>query len=484
MSVDHLVRRLPPDQCQPLGVPPAVLSLVAGDLRVDRMRRAVIEHRVSVTLCRTFPGLPLDCGPPRLRNVSPGSNWGRRMRIDFVLKRIGMVLILVWVAATLNFIGPRLTGKDPVKTRLLKQAVVGGYVQQGMDEMAKEYERKFGLDKPLWDQYVTYVADMSRFNFGPSIANYPRTVNEIMSDALPWTIILLGTTTAIAFVLGQFSGRGAGVAARAALSAVPAAAAADALGDAVLPARAGAAVCAGVSGCRCFRRSAGIRRGRCRRMTLGSSSTRSATRHCPRCRSSSPPLGFWALGMRAMMVTLQGEDSMMFAEAKGLKDRTLFLRYAMRNALLPQATALALALGEILSGAVLVEVVFGYPGRRQRALQRDQGLRLLPHPGHRLYHRDLDRPGDAAGRSRLSVARSAHSVREELSMCARRGDTCAETRISASVSSSCLCCCCSASSGRCSSMSKTPNRCRSHRSGRPRWGTRSAPTVRGATCWR
>jgi len=73
-------------------------------------------------------------------------------------------------------------------------------------------------------------------------------------------------------------------------------------------------------------------------------------------------IGFWALGMRAMMVMLQGEDSMIFAEAKGLKDRTLFMRYAVRNALLPQATALTLALGEILSGAVLVEVVFGYPG--------------------------------------------------------------------------------------------------------------------------
>src|SRR5207237_1919937 len=73
-------------------------------------------------------------------------------------------------------------------------------------------------------------------------------------------------------------------------------------------------------------------------------------------------IGFWALGMRAMMVTMLGEDSMIFAEAKGLKASTLFVRYAIRNALLPQTTALALALGEILSGAVLVEVVFGYPG--------------------------------------------------------------------------------------------------------------------------
>src|SRR5206468_2031843 len=114
------------------------------------------------------------------------------MRLDYVLKRVGMLFVLIWVAATLNFIGPRLTGKDPVRTRLLKQAVVGGYVQQGMEEMAKEYERKFGLDRPLLEQYVTYLGDMAHLNFGPSITNYPRTVNEIMADALPWTIALLG----------------------------------------------------------------------------------------------------------------------------------------------------------------------------------------------------------------------------------------------------------------------------------------------------
>src|SRR4029450_13828621 len=102
------------------------------------------------------------------------------MRVGFILRRIGMLFVLIWVAATLNFIGPRLTGKDPVKTRLLKQAAIGGYVQKGMDQMAKEYERKFGLDRPLLDQYLTYVGDMSRFNFGPSISNYPRTVNEIL----------------------------------------------------------------------------------------------------------------------------------------------------------------------------------------------------------------------------------------------------------------------------------------------------------------
>ncbi len=73
-------------------------------------------------------------------------------------------------------------------------------------------------------------------------------------------------------------------------------------------------------------------------------------------------IGGWALGMRAMMVTTQGEDYMIFADAKGLSERTLFLRYAMRNAILPQVTGMALVLGNLISGAVLVEVVFQYPG--------------------------------------------------------------------------------------------------------------------------
>jgi peptide/nickel transport system permease protein len=73
-------------------------------------------------------------------------------------------------------------------------------------------------------------------------------------------------------------------------------------------------------------------------------------------------LGMWALGMRGMMVTVQGEDYMILAEAKGLKEMTLFFRYAVRNAILPQTTSFVLSLGNIVGGAVLVEVVFAYPG--------------------------------------------------------------------------------------------------------------------------
>jgi peptide/nickel transport system permease protein len=73
-------------------------------------------------------------------------------------------------------------------------------------------------------------------------------------------------------------------------------------------------------------------------------------------------IGFWALGMRAMVSTTEGEDYMVFAEAKGLRPKRIFFRYATRNAILPLVTALAIQLGHIVSGAVIVEIVFGYPG--------------------------------------------------------------------------------------------------------------------------
>jgi peptide/nickel transport system permease protein len=72
--------------------------------------------------------------------------------------------------------------------------------------------------------------------------------------------------------------------------------------------------------------------------------------------------GFWALGMRGMMVTVEGEDYMTFADAKGLSGRRIFFNYGVRNAILPQVTAFAIRLGHVVSGSVVVEIVFSYPG--------------------------------------------------------------------------------------------------------------------------
>src|SRR5690242_18980676 len=128
------------------------------------------------------------------------------MQAAYVARRFGVFLLIIWLAGTLKFCMPRMSGQDPVRAKLLQQAALGGYVQGGIEEMTREYERRFGLDKPLWRQYLTYLHDDSQLDFNYSIANYPRTVRELVADSLPWTIGLLGTTTLLSFGNGTLLG--------------------------------------------------------------------------------------------------------------------------------------------------------------------------------------------------------------------------------------------------------------------------------------
>jgi peptide/nickel transport system permease protein len=64
------------------------------------------------------------------------------MRVDYVVKRFGIFLLIVWIASSINFFLPRLRGQDPLRERLLEQAMLGGYVQAGIEEMVKEIQRQ------------------------------------------------------------------------------------------------------------------------------------------------------------------------------------------------------------------------------------------------------------------------------------------------------------------------------------------------------
>jgi peptide/nickel transport system permease protein len=280
---------------------------------------------------------------------------------SYLLRRAGVFLLIAWLAATLNFFLPRLTGQDPVRVKLLQQAQLGGHVQAGIDEMVKEYDRRFGLDRPLWAQYLTFLRDAARLDFNYSIANYPRTVNEMIAEALPWTVGLLGTTTAVSFALGTFLGALLGWP-RAplwmrwlmpplwALHAIPF----FLLGLILIYLFAFRFPVLPMFG--------GYSAGAFPAVTVPFVLDLLWHAILPALSIILVATGGWALSMRGMMVTTQGEDYVVFAEAKGLRSLTIFLRYCVRNALLPQATGLALALGQIVSGAVLVEVIFGYPG--------------------------------------------------------------------------------------------------------------------------
>ena len=283
------------------------------------------------------------------------------MQAAYIARRFGVFLLIVWLAASLNFFLPRLSGQDPVRTKLLQQAALGGYVQGGIDEMTKEYERRFGLDKPLWRQYLSYLDGVAHLDFNYSIANYPRRVSELIADALPWTLALLGTTTLLSFAIGSFLG---------ALLAWPGAPrwmrwlmpplwALHAIPFFLLGLILTYLLAFQIPLLPIF---GGYSAG-----ALPALSWRFATdvlQHAllPALSIILVATGGWALGMRGMMVTNAGEDYIILARAKGLSASRLFLRYAVRNAVLPQVTALALTLGSIVGGATLVEYLFAYPG--------------------------------------------------------------------------------------------------------------------------
>jgi peptide/nickel transport system permease protein len=283
------------------------------------------------------------------------------VRFPYVVQRLALFVLVIWAAASLNFLLPRLSGQDPVREKLMQQAAASGYVHTGINEMVEEYQREFGLDQPLWRQYLTYLGSVARLDFGYSIANYPRTVISILGDAIPWTIGLLVTTTILAFTIGTLAG---------ALLAWPRAPRfiqflfPPLLTFSAIPFFLLGLVLIYLFAFRVhwFPLFGGYTPGKFPGFNLTFALDVLKHSVLPALSILLASLGFWALGMRGMMVTVEGEDYMTFAEAAGFKNRTLFFSYGLRNALLPQTTALGLSLGQLLSGALLVEVIFSFPG--------------------------------------------------------------------------------------------------------------------------
>jgi peptide/nickel transport system permease protein len=280
--------------------------------------------------------------------------------LRYAIRRVGVFLLVVWAAATLNFFLPRIAGEDPVRNRLATVAANGGSTA-GFDSMISAYNKSFGLDQPVWKQYVRYIVNYAQFDLGYSISSYPARVTDMIETALPWTICLLLTSTLIAFTLGTVAGALLG------WSKSP-----GWLGHLFMPLLTLSAIPYYLIGLiliyflafdhRVFPLSGGYDIGT--QPGWNWEFTKDAVRHSilPACSIILAQIGFWSLGMRGMMVVTEGEDYMTYAEAKGLSSRTIFFRYGIRTALLPQTTSLALAIGGIVSQSVLVEVVFGYPG--------------------------------------------------------------------------------------------------------------------------
>jgi peptide/nickel transport system permease protein len=283
------------------------------------------------------------------------------MPLTYLLGRIAHLLLVIFIAVTINFLIPRLIPGDPIESALQTRMAISGSVDVNVQEIAASYRAKFGLDKPLWRQYLTYWGDIFRLDLGVSLADFPQPVSSKVISALPWTLGLLLSSTFIAFALGTIMG------ALLAWPGVP-----KGLQAVVPPMMFLSAIPFFLLGLillaifavelRIFPPGGGFDTAYILRFDLPSIIDVLYHAILPSLALVLGSVGIWALGMRGTMVSVLGEDYITFAEAKGLPRSRIFLRYGVRNALLPQVTHLAFALGSVLSGAVLVEAMFNYPG--------------------------------------------------------------------------------------------------------------------------
>lgn len=266
--------------------------------------------------------------------------------------RIAQYLLVVWAACTLNFALPHLAPGDPIDYRFAGEA--NALSDEGREALRAEY----GIDGPLVDQYGRYWADLAGGDLGTSLI-HNRPVTDVLAARLPWTLALVGLAGLLSAVIGTVLGvlaaqrRGrrrdlALVSGLLALDAMPGfwvgmlliAVFSVQLGW--LPSF-GAVPLDGVGGIAWLVEVA-------RRLVLPLATITLAT------------VGGTFLLARASMAATLGQPYVLMAEAKGVPRRGIVYRHALRNALLPVSTNVLLGFGLLLSGAVVVETVFSYPG--------------------------------------------------------------------------------------------------------------------------
>jgi peptide/nickel transport system permease protein len=282
----------------------------------------------------------------------------------YILRRMGFFIVTLWAAMTVNFFLPRLMPGDPAIAMMARfHGRLSGQALQAM-------EAAFGVNTKasLLDQYVTYLGNSLTGNFGRSLTFFPEQVSTVVFGALPWTLCLVGVTTVIAFLLGTLIGmmgawgRGGWF-------------------DSILPPvfivlSAFPYFWIAMVAILVFSVTLGW-------LPLGFGYTNGSTaafnwhflgdvlKHAilPGITIVITSIGGWILTMRNNMIMTMAEDYVRMARAKGLSPARIMFDYAGRNAILPNLSGFGMSLGFVVSGAILVEYVFSYPGVGYMMLQ-------------------------------------------------------------------------------------------------------------------
>ena len=275
----------------------------------------------------------------------------------FVLRRLGFFVVTLWAAVTLNFLIPRLM---PGNAAIAMMARYKGHVNP---QALHAIQIAFGVNnhQSLLGAYFSYLGNIARGHFGISLTFFPDTVAHQVLQALPWTLALVGVTTVMAFVLGTLIGlvsgwrRGSLVdGALPPLSVITSAFPYFWLALLSIwlfsiklgwfPESGGYDVTTNVAWSWAF---------------VGDVLKHSVL---PAATILITSIGGWILTMRNNTISVLAEDYVRMARAKGLKPWRIMWTYAGRNAILPNLTGFAMSLGFVVSGAILVEFVFNYPG--------------------------------------------------------------------------------------------------------------------------
>lgn len=292
----------------------------------------------------------------------------------YIVQRIISYIVTVWGSFTIAFFFFRLLPGDPLRAYILSLEQTYSMKFEGSADMIKAYRQEFGIDGTPIEQYFSFMKRVFiNHDLGPSMISFPTHAQDVITRYLPWTLGLLITSVLIAWVLGLLLGSMVGFyrgtrldntlsSIAIGLSQIPQYFVAlillfvFAYTMSWLPARDAydASVAPGLTPDFIF----------------------SILQHSflPGLSLVIVALAGYMLRTRSLIVTILGEDYLTYAQAKGLKQGTIMRNYALRNALLPELTALAFSLGGVLNGAFLVEYIFNYPGIGYLFVQATQQL--------------------------------------------------------------------------------------------------------------
>ena len=268
-------------------------------------------------------------------------------------------LAVLLVALVLNFLLPRLIPGNPVDAIIANMTRGGGSTGEAARQTYENYMREFGLDKPLWQQFLVYLGNVVRGDLGTSFGQYPASVNSLIGQALPWSIVLQVPAILIGWIVGNALGaiaafkggwfdRGAFL---------------TSLFLTSIPYYCLAIILLFVVGVKL-----GI-------LPVGGAYSFGLSPEMSAAFFGDAITYFWlpfwslvlvfiggqAVGMRSMAIYELGADYVNYGRGLGLPDSRI-VRYIFRNAMLPQITGLALSIGGMIGGALVTELVFSYPG--------------------------------------------------------------------------------------------------------------------------